>query len=300
MFNWLKTRRGRDSIRLVSDAIAAVAVRIDDDRQFRAAAAEAASNLGRGPDLIESLTRRFHSPTEPPEGFRLEQRGLGGWLSAWQFAIFEIFYNLGADALPILRKVAYGEYDWTQGNAIEVLCRLAANGVNRGEIIDELKREFPSLRCEAQLYALRPLLRQIDTNPNLKSVLDELSELDEFREAVAELTDERVDEDPENVTSENLHGTVVSVEVRNEKKWNRSINGAIIVSGLNYFSFDECGGKACLGVTDQTRLLQLTNGKLQPIRMTDIMVNDRVALGHYDFTEQTNPVTVYPESITKL
>jgi hypothetical protein len=46
-------------------------------------------------------------------------------------AAFEILYNLGEAALPLLRKIAFGEYDWTQGNAIEILRRWAAEGVDR-------------------------------------------------------------------------------------------------------------------------------------------------------------------------
>ncbi|QDT64744.1 hypothetical protein [Calycomorphotria hydatis] len=202
--------------------------------------------------------------------------------------------------MPLLRKIAYGEYDWIQGNAIEVLCRLAADGVHRDAIIDELKREFPKLQYEAQLYAVQPLLGQVETNPNLAAIIDQLSELEEFRETVTELTEAHVNDDPENVTNDNLHGTVMSVEVRNEQKWNRNVIGTIAVSGLNYFSFRECGGNALLSVTDQTRLLQLSDGTLQSIQLKDISAQDQVALGHYGMTEQTEPVTVYPESITKL
>ena len=35
---------------------------------------------------------------------------------------------------------------------------MAADGVQTREIVDELKREFPKLRYEAQLYAVRPML----------------------------------------------------------------------------------------------------------------------------------------------
>ena len=282
----------------IAAAIADVAARIDDIDQFRAAAAEVALKLGA--DSIEPLSQRFHSAPESPDGFGPEQRGLGGWLSAWQFAIFEVYFNLGEDALPVLRRVAYGEYDWTQGNAVEVLCRLASSGVEKDAIIDELRREFPKLRYEAQLYAVQPLLSQAVTNPALAAILDELSEVEEFRETIAELTDENVDEDPENVTQEDLHGTVTDVAVKNEQKWNQNIIGAITVTGLNYFSFNVCGGNARLGITDQTRLLRVANDTLEPIELREISVNDRVALGHFDLAEQTDPVTVYPDSITIL
>ena len=70
-----------------------------------------------------------------------------------------MFYYLREAALPVLRRVAFGEYDWTQGNAIEVLCRLASESVERDQIIAEVRREIPKMRYEALLYAFGPLLK---------------------------------------------------------------------------------------------------------------------------------------------
>jgi hypothetical protein len=297
MFYWFKKRRNEtEAPDPVSVRVAAVAVQIDDEAKFRTTARNAALELG--PVAIETLSKRFHSPPDAPDGFGFPERGLSGWLSAWQFAIFEVFYNLGEQALPTLRKIAYGKYDWTQGNAIEVLCRLAADGVCKREVLDELKRKFPEIRYEAQLYAVGPLLSQAATNPNLATVLDELSEVEAFRETIAELTEEHVDADPENVSDENLHGTVTSIEFKTESRRNLKIVGFITVAGLNYFSFNKCGGNARLGITEQTRLLRRSSGTMEAIHLADFSVDDRVALGHYSFTEETKPVTVYPESIT--
>jgi hypothetical protein len=77
-----------------------------------------------------------------------------------QFQAFAILYNLGEAALLLLRKIAFGKYDWTQGNAIDILCRLAAEGVDRERTISELCRELPDMRYEAHLYALGLLLKQ--------------------------------------------------------------------------------------------------------------------------------------------
>ena len=297
MFDWLKPKRKYDTDDL-SQTVAQVATKIVDPPTFRAAAAEAAGNLD--PSAIETLSKRFHTPPDAPDGFGPKEVGLGGWLSYWQFAIFEIYYNFGADAIPALRPIAYGEYDWTQGNAIEILCRLAADGVQTREIVDELKREFPNLRYEAQLYAVRPMLAKSEDNPQIAKIIDELLALEEFQETVAELTEDHVDPDPEGVTNENLHGLVGSIRRVNETKWNKNIIGIIDVSGLNYFSFDECNGNVQLGVTDTTRLLRFSNGQLNDISLADIATGDSVALGHYDSTEMTDPVTVYPESITVL
>ena len=170
----------------LEEAVASVAVRIDDVQEFRAQAAAVAQALG--PAVIGELCTRFHSPppTEPP-GFGPEQRGLGGWLSAWQFAIFELFFEFGSAALPMLRQVAFGEYDWTQGNAIEVLVRLAARGIEREQIIAELRQEFPRLRVEAQLYSVGPLLDYAARDSAVAAVVRELNDIPEWRAAVEEL-----------------------------------------------------------------------------------------------------------------
>ena len=111
--------------------------------EFRQRAKIAAGELG--PESIDQLSKMFHSEHSPPEELAEKFSGFGFWIAARQFAIFEMYYHFGVDAIPILRRVAYGEYDWTQGNAIEVLCRLAADGINRDEIMDELKQEFPKI-----------------------------------------------------------------------------------------------------------------------------------------------------------
>jgi hypothetical protein len=167
-------------------AVASVAVLVDDAQTFRARAAAVA--LALGPASIEDLCTRFHSPSHPePPSFAPEQRGMGGWLSAWQFAIFELFFEFGSAALPVLRQVAFGAYDWTQGNAIEVLVRLAARGIERDQIIAELRREFPRVRIEAQLYSVGPLLDHAARDAAIAGVVRELNDIAEWRAAVEEL-----------------------------------------------------------------------------------------------------------------
>jgi hypothetical protein len=169
----------------LDEAVASVAVEIDDAQQFRVRAAAVARQLG--PAAIDALRSRFHSPPhrEPP-GFGPE-RGLGGWLSAWQFAIFELFFEFGAAALPVLRQVAFGEYDWIQANAVEILVRLAARGIEREQIIAELRREFPRLRVEAQLYSVGPLLDHAAQDTAVAQVVRQLEDISEWRVAAEEL-----------------------------------------------------------------------------------------------------------------
>jgi hypothetical protein len=168
------------------EAVGSVALQIDDLQKFRAQAAIVARQLGSA--AVPALSTRFHSPPRPePPGFDGGQRGLGGWLSAWQFAIFELFFEFGTAALPVLRQVAFGEYDWIQGNAVEVLVRLAAKGIEREQIIGELRREFPRFREEAQLYAVGPLLHHAAQDPAVAAVVRQLEDMPAWRAAAEEL-----------------------------------------------------------------------------------------------------------------
>jgi hypothetical protein len=113
--------------------------------------------------------------------------GLGDWIAARQFAIFEMFYHFRQAALPTLRHVAFGEYDWIQGNAIEVLCRLAAEGIDRERTLADLKSEMPGMRDTALLYVAGLLLQQAKENPQLAAIVEELRQIPEFNEAVEDL-----------------------------------------------------------------------------------------------------------------
>lgn len=165
-------------------SIGSVARLVDDLPAFRAKAKEVAEHYG--PAAIPKLRRRFHRPIEAPPGFTMQEQGLTAWLSYWQFAIFEIIYHFRGQALPMLRKVAFGEYGWTQGNAIEVMCRLAAEGIERDRTLTELKREMPSMRDEALDYAAGPLLQLAESDPNISAVITELRQVEEFERAVQE------------------------------------------------------------------------------------------------------------------
>ena len=139
------------------------------------------------PDLKWLLHRQ---PAEPPD-YSAERYGLGGWISACQFAVFELLYNMKETALPAIRQIAWGEYDWTQGNAIELLIRFAADGIETRQIIDEVKAHFPDIRHEAQLYTVEPLVARLESEPELATVFDQLKTCWAFNEAVKEATARR-------------------------------------------------------------------------------------------------------------
>jgi len=137
---------------------------------------------------LKGLRRSLHKPPPEPSIYDVQRHGLGGWLGACQFAIFELVYCLGEDALPFIRRLAWGDYDWTQGNAIELLIRMAADGTCRSELISEIKLRFPKVRFEAQLYAIQPLLGYAKQSESMAEIFKELMEIDTFKNAFEELT----------------------------------------------------------------------------------------------------------------
>jgi hypothetical protein len=83
--------------------------------------------------------------------------------------------------------VAFGKYDWTQANAIDVLCRLAADGVSPEQTLTDLKAAMPEMREEALLSAAQALLERAEASHELASIVRQLEEVPAFREAAAEV-----------------------------------------------------------------------------------------------------------------
>jgi len=172
---WLERRRR------LPDEIAAVARKIGERPTFEAAAKDVAERFGSS--AVSVLRHRLHKPTARPAEFEYPHAPLGAWLSAWQFALFEVCYHLRESALEFVREVAFGAYDWTQGNAIEVLCRWAAEGLDRERTVRDLHFEASRMRPEALDYAVGPLLSQAVGNRALRELIDELRSIPEFEQA---------------------------------------------------------------------------------------------------------------------
>jgi hypothetical protein len=182
MFGLLKRQTRKQQlghkIRWVAEAIKQPAV-------FAERASQAAAELG--PSSIPELAKQLHAEHTPPPELADEFPGLGQWIAARQRAVFEMFYYFRECATPVLRRVAYGEYDWTQGNAIEVLCRLAAEGTYTDATVAELRAALPKMRYEGLLYGLGPLLHRAAHDGKLAQLLGRFADIPEYNEAVAEL-----------------------------------------------------------------------------------------------------------------
>jgi len=191
MFGWFKKekRPGPHAEALVDPAVQAtikwVAEVIGDRTEFQRRAQTAASTFDEA--RLPELPHYFHGDSMPPPELADRFPGLGQWMAARQFAIFEILYFIGSPALPLLKRVAHGDYDWTQGNAIEVLCRLAADDVERQTTIQDLRMLIPKLCYEAVIYAAEPLVQQARSNTAIAAVIQDLLTVPEFAEVHAEI-----------------------------------------------------------------------------------------------------------------
>jgi len=153
-------------------------------KSFRSTAKELSKKLVRL-DIFLLLWICSRPPRESTK-YNHKTHGLGGWISSCQFAAFELMFHFRRTTIPFLRSIAWGEYDWIQGNAIELLIRFAAEGIQTQRIVDEIRLKFPYIRKEAQLYAVQPLLRLFESN-KLDSIFTELMDIEDFRDAYEEL-----------------------------------------------------------------------------------------------------------------
>lgn len=161
---------GYDDVR---DRVREVALEFKDRGAFSERARQAAQELG--PQSIPALLSLMHRQgLEPPE-LKEDLQGLGAWLSLWQAALFEILYHLREAALPALRGVAYGEYDWTQCTAIGILCRLAIEGLERERIAAEIVADIPNWRYEAVLSTVDDLAQLAPYAPPVAGKLQEMA-----------------------------------------------------------------------------------------------------------------------------
>jgi len=149
-----------------------VAVAINTPEIFRERARLVTEELDS--TCIPLLPSFFHHSPHPPEEAKGQFSGLGQWMSVCQAAIFEMLYYFREAALPLLRQVAFGVYDWTQVRAIEILCRFATEGLAREQIERELAQELPQLRYETVMSARTVLARLTPVAPRLTIALHAL------------------------------------------------------------------------------------------------------------------------------
>ncbi len=149
-----------------------VAQEFEDSNKFKEAAQAVANQLEFSSAI--ALTQYFHQTPPEPEALKSKTRKyglLGIWISICQNAIFEILYNYKAQAIPTLYSIGFGEYDWTQYKAIDVLCRLANEGIETEAIIKNIGGKIQDFRYEAAMPSLESLATIPDNNEVSKIIL---------------------------------------------------------------------------------------------------------------------------------
>jgi len=136
-------------------------------------------------DLPYYLTKLHNPPPVHPD-IKQEELGLGTWMAVCQYAIFELIYQLDVQALPTLKEIAYGKYDWTQATALEVLCRLYIDGKLGADIISEIDSRLKGMRYETYLYFTRSLLKRKERDERFNEIITQLKDI-VFRVTLAEL-----------------------------------------------------------------------------------------------------------------
>jgi hypothetical protein len=73
--------------------------------------------------------------------------------------------------------------------AIEILCRFAADNVEREATLQDPRILIPQLRYEAMIYAVEPLVQQARSNTAIAEVVQDLLTVPEFAEFHAEIVE---------------------------------------------------------------------------------------------------------------
>lgn len=133
------------------------------------------------------LRNRLHTNLPVPENVDQSQLGLSGWLAACQYTIFEVIYHIGLPAVPMLKEIAFGEYDWIQANALDLLTRFYMDGKLPAEIIDEIDGHLAGMRYESHLYYAQHLIALRRKDQRYEMQVIQRIKNQELHEAIAEI-----------------------------------------------------------------------------------------------------------------
>jgi len=148
-----------------------VAKEFEDETKFKGTAKEVASKIEFA--RAKELPRYFHKNPPEPESLKSKTAKygfFGVWMNICQDSIFEILYHYKEEAIPTLYSIGFGEYDWTQYKAIDVLCRLANDGIHTDEIVKNIGNKINDFRYEAVFPSIESL-SQISNNPEIPKII---------------------------------------------------------------------------------------------------------------------------------
>ncbi|WPQ63502.1 hypothetical protein SIO70_01310 [Chitinophaga sancti] len=143
------------------------------------------------PQTLPLLRSHLHADLPVPDGVDQSQLGLTGWLSACQYTIFEVIYHIGTPAVPMLKEIAFGEYDWIQANALDLLTRFYMDGKLGAEIIDEIDSNLGDMRYESHLYYAQHLIALRRKDQRYETQVIQRIKNPHLHDAIKEIMDER-------------------------------------------------------------------------------------------------------------
>jgi hypothetical protein len=126
-----------------------------------------------GPDLLDPGQELLLKPPARPGGPGKALSDYVSWVEAYHAALFEVWYHVGARALPALRAIAFGPYDWTQADATRVLCRLALQGLETDLTAQQIADALPNWRYEQVLRTCEAVATLAARSPALQAAYDQ-------------------------------------------------------------------------------------------------------------------------------
>jgi hypothetical protein len=138
----------------------------------------------------------------------------------------------------------------------------------------------------------------------LAEIVTELQQTPEFQEAVEELQEaESARNGPmPSPGKPEWQGVMVNCEKREQTTLGLQVIASCLVQGLatEYPDVKASGGSVQVRISTQTRVEKLMDGQRIPATLEDLQAGVRVEIGSFSFTQQTTPVSVFPESLLVL
>jgi hypothetical protein len=113
--------------------------------------------------MLKQLAHCLDEAPRVPSSFRPEQAEPGrsySWRCLWTEAVCEVFYLCRENSVAPLRTVAFSPSDAGLGTAFYLLCRLAAQGYEREQFFEDVKREFQRMSPQNQLFIVDAVISQ--------------------------------------------------------------------------------------------------------------------------------------------
>ncbi|ODT68176.1 hypothetical protein ABS71_09985 [bacterium SCN 62-11] len=138
------------------------------DEQSSRARIVAAEMMPEDFDLISSVLRlEFSAPAHLKEQFS----EFCSWADARFESIFLMLRQCGAAAVPVLRRITTGVYDWQQGMALGVLADLASQGFDTEATAQLVSRELKYWRYETLQRGLNGVCKLAACNESVADAL---------------------------------------------------------------------------------------------------------------------------------